>query len=137
MKQLELLAKNKTVQVSAVVIIIFFVVVKPVLNLFKTERKTDVLKNIQIDANKNTISSNEAKELADRREMEMDGVTLIGNGDFWKMINEKIKTVDDAKLVIKAFGVRKGETLIEWLNGEYYMQLSSLGRSILKKFSEL
>lgn len=124
---------NKYILIALALIIVYFIIVRPLLK----KNKTDYIKNIDIDANKVTISSIEAKELADRMAAEMDGLNIIVNGKFWENADKAIKTEDDAKLVFKAFGVRKGENLSQWLKSESSLMIAlpSIYKSLLDKIA--
>lgn len=134
MLSLKNLFSNKYLAITIAVIIIYFVVVKPLIGNKNKSLLIDSIKKKPINESNLTISSEEASDIASDLYQEMDGVNLWANNDFWDEIFDKVQTKDDAILVSKAFGIRNGDTLYQWLRDEINLKFLPYHKLLIKKF---
>lgn len=73
-----------------------------------------------------TISKNRAKQLADSMESAMSG--LGTNKSMLNDIFSEIKNSLDLLYIYKQFGIRQGEDLTGWLNGEWSLKIGLTAR---------
>ena len=130
------LFKNKYFYIATSIILVYFLVVKPILAKNNSNKNDfESIEDIQVNENLVTLNGIQAKEIADKIQIEMSGFNWVVNTVFWNSVLDDVQTVDDAKLVIKAFGVRGGQTLLQWIKNEPSLQTASLMSVLLKRFN--
>tara|TARA_R110000803_G_scaffold48304_4_gene100325 strand:+ start:1868 stop:2269 length:402 start_codon:yes stop_codon:yes gene_type:complete len=130
------LFKNKYFYIATSIILVYFLVVKPLLEKNNSNKNDfESIEDIQVNENLVTLNGIQAKEIADKIQIEMSGFNWVVNTVFWNSVLDDVQTVDDAKLVIKAFGVRGGQTLLQWIKNEPSLQTASLMSVLLKRFN--
>ena len=130
------LFKNKYFYIATSIILVYFLVVKPLLEKNNSNKNDfESIEDIKVNENLVTLNGIQAKEIADKMQTEMFGFNWVVNTVFWNSVLDDVQTVDDAKLVVKAFGVRGGQTLLQWIKNEPSLQTASLMSTLLKRFN--
>ena len=127
--------KNKYFYIATAIIIVYFVVVRPLINGKKDKVvKMDFLEDIEVNPNLVTLNLQTAQDLANKMMLEMDGINWMVNRKFWDEVLDTVQTKDDAKMVVKAFGVRDDQTLLQWIKNEPSLQTAGLMKSLINRF---
>lgn len=125
---------NKIFIGGLVVAILYFVIVKPLLSKRSQSLLVDEIQNKPVNSDLTTITSQQANNIANNMYAEMKGVNWSVNSDFWDDVINLVRTRDDEILVIKAFGIRDGETLYQWLKNEVTLRFLPTYQLLLNKF---
>lgn len=131
------LFSTKTKVIAGVIAIAIVVVLVVVLWLTSEKRRNErILKKATRQAKRDIEKSNlsmpqyEIDELAARLFTAMNGFGT-NTGVIYRVF-EQMQTLDDVKALVASFGVREGETLAQWLQGEKLIRLSKIN-SILEE----
>lgn len=134
MKLTNNIIKNKFVMGVISVTLVYIFIVRPLLKKGDESLLIEHINNKKVNSNLLTITEQEAEDLANQLFIEMDGFNVLINREFWDNVFNTVQTKDDALLVIKKFGIRKGQILPVWLQNEYHLRWLPYRSLLLQKF---
>ena len=125
-------------KIFSIVIILLVVVLlvwggKKLVNFFKS-MQLDVKSELNaalLSGQKLSYSESQYKVFADKLHTAMKGLGTDTNA-VYSVFNQMNNRADVLQLV-KAFGVRGGETLAEWLNGEFWLKVETINKTLSTK----
>ena len=130
------LLNNKFAVGLIVSVIVYLVIIKPMINRPRRNLEAEKLDGLNVNDNDLTLTDIQASDLANQLFEKMDGFNWMGaEPAFWLEVMSKAATSSDALLISKKFGIRDGETLIEWLRSETSLKFLNFRKLILKKFT--
>ena len=122
--------------IIVILLIVYKTLIKPIFggNEEQYQVKKTIIDNIPVEAALTTLTSNEASLIANEIETELNGLNWFFDRAFWVDINSRVQTKYDVNLVIKAFGIRGGQTLPEWFNNEYAFSTNPEAVTVKNRF---